>query len=655
MAGLRRRLALLPLALLAFAAALALLPHASANAVLDNGDLRIGLQDTGNLGVCCGPVGAYDHGIVGLRQDGTELDGISPGCVCEGWGVSYDGAVSGYANQGLGSGGLTGTAFSATGDSATSVTHAGDLRVEHAVAPSLVTPYLFTFDVTLTNTGTAPHGDVQYRRTADFDADPTPFDESMSIQAAAPLPPELAYSCSDGFGPSDPLAPWSCSTPYYREGPPTAPGFTDDGPSDSGAMLDLAFGSLAPGGSVRFQLHYGVAPTEADADAAVAAVGASWWAYAQNSGPNGTTAGTPATYILAYTAVGGVPSCSGSPPSAVTGLGVTLASRVPTISWGTPASDGGCPLRGTVLDLRDVTAGTPFARLATVPDPDTSLVGTAPLLACHTYEVRARAYNDAGPGPAASASVAVPPVRLALVTGFHAEPLPGSALGVRLTWEPVETYGCPAVYYTVYRDALGSGPLGSTDGTTMDDPNALPCVRYTYSVYGSNGYGITFATLQYARPLAPTADGPSTACPATVCDPLSYCATDTCNGLGCDPCLLFEAHTGGGGNEAWVTVGQIAGADPFVDPSAVPPDPTAEAHTCEPVQPAPVCLDAWASLDGSVVDACGVAASTGCLEGVTQVRLLGLQVTVDWAAARLDLEGSGGPAKVHGTPKAHCA
>jgi cysteine-rich repeat protein len=74
-----------------------------------------------------------------------------------------------------------------------------------------------------------------------------------------------------------------------------------------GAYYDLDVGELAPGASETFTLYFGVAPSETDADAALAAAGAEAYAYGQTAAD-----GTPATFMVAVGGIGGTPAFCGN-------------------------------------------------------------------------------------------------------------------------------------------------------------------------------------------------------------------------------------------------------------------------------------------------------------------------------------------------------
>jgi hypothetical protein len=264
---------------------------ASAQAVITSGPVSLGVQQLGNLGV---------SGI-GVTLAGVG-DGITPGCLCEGWGVGADG-IAGYANTSAGTANLTLDAFVSTAASATSSVHLTSLptlSVTQTYAPSVGAPtVLFEDIVTITNTGAAI-ADLRYRRVMDWDIPPTVFSEGVTV---AGLPASAVIFVNDnGFDSANPYS----GTNGDIAGCGTNVNFTDCGPfADHGAHFDLAFGALASGATKTFSVFYGATYGEVAALAALAAVGAEVYSFGQHEA--GLTTGLPGTYIWAFKGVGGTP------------------------------------------------------------------------------------------------------------------------------------------------------------------------------------------------------------------------------------------------------------------------------------------------------------------------------------------------------------
>ncbi|MCF4165257.1 autotransporter outer membrane beta-barrel domain-containing protein [Zavarzinia compransoris] len=284
--------------------------QASAQAIIDNGTVALGVNAEGNL--VTGGVG-----LTFLPSPLGAQDALTPGCACEGWGVAdFTTAGSGAeffgkAGESFGDANLsgatltvsgTGTDPRSTGDSAVSrvdVSVAGSplgLQVTHDYHPS-VDARLYAVDVAIENTGTADIGDLRYRRAMDWDIPPTEFSEFVTIQG---LPATDIVATSDnGFADGSPLV---------ATGNITAPqdsNFVDDGPADHGATFDFSFGNLAVGDTKEFTIFYGAAANEAEALEALRAVGAEVFSLGQATGAGGNAADDQNTFIFAFAGVGG--------------------------------------------------------------------------------------------------------------------------------------------------------------------------------------------------------------------------------------------------------------------------------------------------------------------------------------------------------------
>lgn len=83
--------------------------------------------------------------------------------------------------------------------------------------------------------------------------------------------------------------------------------FADSGPNDHGAYFTFSFGALAAGESKTFNIFYGAADSEANAFSALSKVGAEVYSFGQSNTVGGPSAGTPSTFIFAFSGVGGTP------------------------------------------------------------------------------------------------------------------------------------------------------------------------------------------------------------------------------------------------------------------------------------------------------------------------------------------------------------
>lgn len=288
---------------------------AFSDAIISYGDTILGVNNEGHLNVRPGLDGAGFNPDpsggsrpVGLWRRGIG-DATSPGCLCEGWGVAVTSSGSreaGFANESAGTGGLTGGTFGATTTTATSSIGLSGAPVEvtHAYGPSLAAD-VFQGQVTIRNTSTTQTvGDVVYRRAMDWDIPPTEFDEFVTHRGVEAnlesVGGNVRYASDNGFASSDPRR-----AAGGRAGTINVD-FEDNGPSDHGSVFDFAFGDLAPGESRIFNIFYGSAATQVQAETAIAVLGADVYSLGQSNTAGGPTDGTPATFLFAFGGVGGV-------------------------------------------------------------------------------------------------------------------------------------------------------------------------------------------------------------------------------------------------------------------------------------------------------------------------------------------------------------
>ena len=325
------------LALAAVAALGASAGNALAAATIINsaGTVALGINNLGHLNTATDNV-ATNSSRTGLAYNfGTTTapnfrDATSPGCFCEGWGVSVNNTISGFANEAAGSGGLTGVTFTSTANTATSVVNLSALSgitVTHAYAEAAAAPgALFQATVTIRNTTASAVNDVKYVRVMDWDVPPSEFAELVTIRGTATTTLR-EFSNDNGFASSDPLA----GNPAAIVAGTTNVDFTDSGPADHGAYFRFNFGTIAAGESYTFNIFYGAAGDEAGALAAITAADIELYSFGQSRG-NGAS-GRPATFIFGFSGVGGTPIGVSAPGSlalaglALIGLGAVRRSR----------------------------------------------------------------------------------------------------------------------------------------------------------------------------------------------------------------------------------------------------------------------------------------------------------------------------------------
>ncbi len=269
---------------------------AHAAAIVSNGTIQLGVDNFGQLNVYGETPSLSGTTFVGLRYLPTGAEATAPGCLCEGWGVADAASlVTGYANNDwLTSGGTSGInllSFTSTATEATSVVDIGGIfKVTHHYTPSTATANLYEAKVTIENISGSTVADTRYRRVMDWDIEPTPFSEYVTI-AGTTIPSALLFASNNGFASANPLSGPS-DLGYTGD-------FVDAGPSDHGALFDFGFGSLVAGESKEFSIFYGAAGNELDALAALATVDAKIYSLGQSD----PATGGPNTFIFAFKGV----------------------------------------------------------------------------------------------------------------------------------------------------------------------------------------------------------------------------------------------------------------------------------------------------------------------------------------------------------------
>jgi PEP-CTERM motif len=305
-------------------AALALMPqYATASSIITNGNgIYGGFLSTGEMGFsdstffsqngAGGTIGISVQADLSAYGRGSGLfDATTPGCICEGWGLSASGFGGGRDQS---AGPNTGTTFvseatdyipnvaAGTFFTTTSTLDGTGLSITQEYGAS-ASNNLLQDKVTITNTGGSTETDVRYRRTMDWDVPPGEFSELVTIQG---WPATALLATSDnGFSSADPLDPQGVVDPACG----INVNFTRCGPADHGAVFDFAFGNLDPGESLDFFIYYGATtgfPNDtAAALASLAVVQAEVYSLGQYG--SGSAAGEPITYIFGFGGVGGIP------------------------------------------------------------------------------------------------------------------------------------------------------------------------------------------------------------------------------------------------------------------------------------------------------------------------------------------------------------
>ncbi len=327
---------------LALALAIGLSPAVATAAIITDGNVSLGVDTLGQLNVGGGVADVVGQTAVGVRwidPSGTQYESTSHGCLCEGWGLAVGGS-SGYANNSVGTAGLTSVSFVNDATTATSVVQITGtaVQVTHSFSLAAETNDLYRVRVTVANTGTTDATGLIYRRVMDWDASPTPFDEYVTIQGTGTTS-LLIGSSNDGFASSNPLSGALGTIAVGCAGVLTD--FTACGPADHGAGFDFGLADLAGGESYSFDIFYGGAANKAAALTALGAVGAELYSMGWSSldpdqnGRSDAGAVTP-TFIFAFKGVGGTVIVPPNPPAVplpaagwmlLAGMGALAASR----------------------------------------------------------------------------------------------------------------------------------------------------------------------------------------------------------------------------------------------------------------------------------------------------------------------------------------
>ena len=202
-------------------------------------------------------------------------DATSPGCLCEGFGVSaldgYGVMTSGFANVAVNGGArnLEVKSFVVDTTSIVSTVWIKDskgqplLEVTHRYGPSAEAPeFLFQGLVTVTNISGTPLKDIRYRRVMDWDVPPTEFSEhvthvGVAASYASSKTPKIFTAGNNGFQSADPKE----QTGYLMNGETRNVDFNRNGPRDHGSSFTFSLGELICGESANFIIYYGAAET----------------------------------------------------------------------------------------------------------------------------------------------------------------------------------------------------------------------------------------------------------------------------------------------------------------------------------------------------------------------------------------------------------
>lgn len=508
--------------------------------VLTNGVVAIGVDPRGSLNVPnVAPSSMPDQGIVpdpitglqppvltlGLRYVPTNQSSTEQGCSCEGWGVvdvsthdyggrntQFDADDPSSANMGR----LDSFVTSAT-SAVSTVTlfrnlsqnvaaQVPFLQVTHDYHRSPKTPNLYEVIVSIRNVTSSPIP-VRYRRNMDWDIEPTPFQEVVTL--ARGVSPRIYRMTDNPFQRVDALD-YNPKLFFANQAETVVPfnGFADHvGAFDHGANVDFDFGLIAPGATRVFKTFYGAAPDEATALVALGAAQVEAYSLAQASGPDYFRYYSPSevknhtTFMFAFKDIEGqalLPDYSPRITHTVSGGTLNAASGwytgAPSVSFsvnagsagGTITSSSGCAATPAVTqntagqtfictatnDRNLTTADTVVLRVDnTAPSVVASVSPTAPAGGWYTTTPVAVSFTTAAPGPSG-----------VTLSGCTAQSLTQNTPAAGTTFTCTETVN-------------GSGATASASATVKIDafpPTVTPLISGTA---GSNGWYTSSVTV----------------------------------------------------------------------------------------------------------------------------------------------------------------
>jgi len=257
---------------------LALSRHVRAGAIIGDGEVILGIRNCAALNerYTSGHLPKTDPtgmNYVGIRNKNVhsgfgvgEITGVERGCKCEGW--SVQGFKSDSTYDWCGDNASQGGPFNIN---ACKQSFDSDMRTFSSVAPCMTekeqtaftvihrflpstVPELYKVEVEISNTSET-YESVQYRRTFDWDIDPSPFNEFVTHSGAEKCP-AVTFAVDNGFCQQDPNL--ACNQ-LYASGD-----FVDVGPYDHGSTFQVNLGTLRPKSKILFTFYYGLSPGKCD-------------------------------------------------------------------------------------------------------------------------------------------------------------------------------------------------------------------------------------------------------------------------------------------------------------------------------------------------------------------------------------------------------
>lgn len=285
--------------------------------VSPNGLVAIGVNREGHLnivdaGLAGRPVPPNGGGLglaYGFSGQGGRSgwqDALTPGCLCEAWGVAGNGLAS-FAGFMFGIAGLTlqSQSFVPATSFTSVVTAASGLTVTHrfSLSNETGTGALFRAEVAIENTTGGLISDVRYARAMDWDIPPSEFEEFVEHKGVGTTT-SLLRATDNGFALPDPmvLPTLGILAPIDTEG-------DQGGVGDHGSYFIFGFGDLAPGAKREFNIFYGAGANLADALALLSVVSPELYSlgFSSTSGPSGAPVRAEEwpVFIFAFNNVGG--------------------------------------------------------------------------------------------------------------------------------------------------------------------------------------------------------------------------------------------------------------------------------------------------------------------------------------------------------------
>ena len=255
------------------------------NHSITDGTVTLGVNELGGLI-------ANDENLsyVGLRYEATGADAVTPGCLCEGWGLADpEAGVSAFTNMAAGTSGVFADSYTPVGGHdgvMVGTTTSIGLGVFHVFTKTSI-PGIYRVDIEIHNNNATATGPLIYRRVVDWDVPPTTFEEYVTSVGSAE--PGIRFVSDNGFASSDPLT---------GESQILASGdFTNSGPADHGALIDIEVPGLAPDAFGYITMYYGAKGTRLEAADSMSKLGVKTYVMGQ---PGDVEDGTPNTFILGF-------------------------------------------------------------------------------------------------------------------------------------------------------------------------------------------------------------------------------------------------------------------------------------------------------------------------------------------------------------------